>query len=290
MSISRRHIVVGVTGSGENTSALRWAAEESATTHREVTLVHAVDSAMLPRPSTGTAREELLTVADAVMDEVVQEYAAISGGQSCDTVLRLGQPAQVLTDVSRDAEVVVLSHRHLSSVRRIVTSSTAISVAAQTRCPVVAVPSDWSGDDQSADVTRWVTVGLHDDGGPLTVLEAGFEEAATRGAGLRLLHAWRTDPQYDDIIVSRIDPGWAAAVERDILDAAHPLAEKYPDVVVDVRVRHEWPADALAVQSLSSTLLVLGRHHHSRFTPHGVGSMARTALRTSRCPVMVVPS
>lgn len=288
MTSMRHGIVVGVTGPGENTTALRWAAEESAATHRDVTLVHAVDPGMLPRPSSAVT-DRLLPVAGALLEDVLSEYTSITGAPVCAHQLRRGAPADVLTDLSREAGLVVLSHRHLPAVRRIVTSSTSIAVAAHGGCPVVVVPSDWSGDDGKGNRGRWITVGVHQDGGSPAVLEAAFEEAAARGAGLRLLHAWRADPQYDDIIVERIDPGWQERIERDVLEPAQPLTAKYPDVAVDVIVRHEWPADALAISSLTSTLLVLGRRAHPRALPRGIGSIARTTLRTSRCPVMVVP-
>jgi nucleotide-binding universal stress UspA family protein len=56
-----------------------------------------------------------------------------------------------------------------------------------------------------------------------------------------------------------------------------------------VRAVHEWPTDALADLASTSRLLVVGRHHQHPLVPKRLGSVARAAIRTASCPVMVVP-
>jgi len=290
MNETRHGILVGVTAPGENTSALRWAAEEGAATHEGVTLVHTVDPIVIPPPpSVVVASEPVLAFAREALHDVVEEYTALTDGAPPRSALHTGHPAMVLTDLSENADLVVLAHRSLNAFRRIITWSTTMAVAAHAQCPVVAVPTDWPREGVSQDDPGWVTVGIHERGAPEPVLRAGFEAAASHGRRLRLVHAWRSDPQYDEIILRRIGTDWRQRTEEELLSAAETLTAKYPDVEVEATAVHQLPADALARLASTSALLVVGRHGQHASLPTRIGSVARTALHTGRCPVMVVP-
>src|SRR4051812_42649412 len=122
MNETRHGILVGVTAPGENTSALRWAAEEAAATHEEVTLVHAVDPIVIPPPpSVVVASEPVLALAREALQDVVDEYAALRKGPPPQSALHTGHPAMVLTGLSKNADLLVLAHRSLNAFRRIIT-------------------------------------------------------------------------------------------------------------------------------------------------------------------------
>ena len=287
---TRHGILVGVSGPEENTAALRWAAEASAATGAAVTLVHVLNPVVPPPPpSILMTTEPLRDAGKHLLRDAVAEYEAIADG-TCSSVLEEGHAASILAQLSSEADLVVLGHRHLSSVRRLITWSTTTPVAAHARCPVVAVPTPGPSEAGLADDgITWVTVGVHETGTPQTVLEAAFHAAATYGHRLRLVHAWRMDPVYDDMIVARIGEDWRERVAEEIREATEPLTAKYPDVAVEVRVEHQWAADALADLAASSALLVVGRHGHHPPLPDRLGSVARTVLHRAPCPVMVVP-
>src|SRR4051794_40991646 len=98
MSMTRHGILVGVTGAGENTSALRWAADVALADHLGVTLVHAVNPFLTPPPpSVLVSPEPLLDVGRALLRESVEEYNAIARGPECRSILHTGAPAPVLT-------------------------------------------------------------------------------------------------------------------------------------------------------------------------------------------------
>jgi nucleotide-binding universal stress UspA family protein len=282
-------ILVGVSGPEESTAAMQWASRHSALTGRPVTLVHVLNPVVPPPPpSILMASGSLREAGRQLLKDAVAEYGAIGG--ECGSVLREGHAASVLTQMSADADAVVLGHRQLSSVRRIITWSTSTATAAHARCPVVAVPTPGPTESTAPeDGTAWVTVGVHEDGAPEAVLRAGFETAAAYGHRLRLVHAWRLDPVYDDMVVARVGDDWRETVAKEIRDAAEPLTAKYPEVAVEVRVEHQWAPDALADLAESSALLVVGRHGHRPLLPDRIGSVARTALHRATCPVMVVP-
>jgi nucleotide-binding universal stress UspA family protein len=141
----------------------------------------------------------------------------------------------------------------------------------------------------TGDGQDWVTVGVHEDGVPEAVLRAGFEEASSRHSPLRVVHAWRLDTGYDDIIVRRVDGEWERRLESELRSAVEPVLARYPDVKVEVEVRHQWPAEALVEFAAGSALLVVGRHGHRPALPQRLGSITRSAVQNATCPVMVVP-
>ena len=287
MTTTTRQVLVGVTAPGENTSALRWAAEEAAARHAGVTLAHVVSTLLPPPPpSVLITAPPPLDVGHDLMGGLVAEYEGLTG-QKCASVVQQGSPARVLTDLSETAELVVVAHRHLPTVRRIVTFSTTTSLGAHAHCPVVAVPVDWPAADQEP---AWVTVGVPEGHVPESVLRAAFEAAMSRRLPLRVVHAWRAEPRYEHIML----PGpstaeWDSHHREQMAAAVEPLAAKHPEVDVELLVPHQYPADALAGLAATSSLLVVGRHAPFPPLPQRIGSIARTALRGTACPVMVVP-
>lgn len=287
---TKHGILVGVSGPEENRAAMQWAARHSALTGAPVTLVHVLNPVVPPPPPSILimASESLQEAGRHLLKDAVAEYESIGG--ECQFLLREGHAASVLTQLSAEADLVVLGHRHYSTVRRIITWSTSTATAAHAHCPVVAVPTTTGSQPAgSEDGISWVTVGVHEDGAPESVLRAGFEAAAAHGHRLRLVHAWRLDPVYDDMIVARTGDDWRKRVAEEIRTATEPLTAKYPEVAVEVRVEHQWPPDALADLAETSALLVVGRHSHRPLLPDRIGSVARTALHRATCPVMVVP-
>jgi nucleotide-binding universal stress UspA family protein len=179
-------------------------------------------------------------------------------------------------------------HRAEAPVHRIVTSSTAGQRACAATDAAVVVPQEW-GESEGEPSSTWVTVGVHEHQAPPQVLEAAFEAAGLHGWGVRLVHAWRADVVYDDIVMGRIDPLWRERVEEEMREAAKPFLAASKVSEFDVMAVHDWPADALTRVARESALLVVGRRSPKGPLPHRLGSIARTVLRTSNCPVMVVP-
>lgn len=282
-----RPLVVGVTGAEQNTAALRFAAEQARREGCGVVLVHAAHQMLPPPPpSVLLTYAEVDDVADRVVKEVAEEFLEIAGDAvPCTAYARQGGPVDVLVELSGEARLVVLQHRDLSRLARIVVASTANGVAAHARCPVVSVPEQWSPPDAA---TR-VVVGVHEEGAPLEVLEAGFAAARVRGVPLRVVHAWRLDGGYEDIVSATAVDEWRGQQLESLEQALQGMRARYPDVPVEPEVQYERPADVLVEQSAQSDLLVLGRHSSRRPLPARLGSVVRTLIREARCPVMVVP-
>ena len=280
-------VLVGVTGAGENTDALTFAISEARVLGEGMALVHAVHTLLPPPPpSVLIAADSWSEIGAAVMREARHELEVLLGDEPLpvSTLVRHGAPGTVLSDLSRQARVVVLQHRDLSRLQRIFTGSTVASVATHAHCLVVSVPVS-SSDRTAAGV---LTAGVHSDGGPRQVLEAAFAGAAARGLALRLVHAWRLAAEYDDIVAT--DPRWVPEVQAAIASASTELATKYPEVSLDIQVRHDWPADVLVRAAEDSERVVVGRHDGISALPPRLGSVARAVIAHASCPVMVVPT
>jgi nucleotide-binding universal stress UspA family protein len=280
-------ILVGVTGPGENTAALRFAAEEAARLGATVCIVHAVHD-VIPPPAANPLISYQVPwneVGNRVVSEAVEEFRALhTGTLEATSVARHGHPVGVFTELSSGASLVVLQHRDLSALHRVFTGSTVAGVAAHAHCPVMSIPPAWT----PAHSPGRVTVGVHENGLPASVLAEALAQAALRGWALRVEHAWKLDPAYDDIIMAR-DHEWRDQAETALRTTLERLTHEHPDVPVEVEVRHQWPADALVELSATSNLLIVGRHSHHALAPRRIGSVARALLRTAECPLMVVP-
>src|SRR6476469_1628130 len=119
MNLESQAVLVGVTGGGENTDALRFARDRAAATGRPRRLVH-VAQGLLPTvpPSVLVSPDVLIEVGKKAMHGVREELDELmrEAGTSVPVRSRVtsGDPGRVLADLSSEASVVVLQHRNLS--------------------------------------------------------------------------------------------------------------------------------------------------------------------------------
>ena len=280
-------IVVGVTGPRQETAAMRFAAECARREGAEVVLAHAVHVALPPPPpSMLMSFAEAADVAELVLKEVGEEFQELSQGSvPFRTVAVSGPPAQVLADLSAEAQMVVVQHRSSSWLGRLFVGSTSAGAAAHSACPVVSVPQNWEASSAPGEVV----VGVHESGEPLPVVAAAFEWAERTGATLRIVHAWRLDAAYDDLITARVAEEWRTERLRLIDAKLTALRDSHPTVQYELEVRHQWPAQTLVEDSGAASMVVVGRHSRHGRPTHYLGSVARTVLREASGPVMVVP-
>lgn len=290
-STERPRVVVGVTGPGRETAALRYAAERARRDDAEVVLVHAFRMAMSPPPpSVLMAHDSWRDVAGWIVKQVQEELDDLTGGTvSSRTVVQTGSPSHAIVELSRGARLVVLQHRDSGLLGRIFVGSTVNAAAAHAHCPVVSVPEGWTPPEGAPDAPTDVVVGVHEGGTPREALEAGLAEAEATGARLRVVHAWRLDTAYDDIITARVAEDWRIEQELALAAVVERLREDHPAVRAHVEVHHQWPAQVLVDLSETAGLVVVGRHGAHGWLPGHLGSVPRTVLREGAGPVMVVP-
>jgi nucleotide-binding universal stress UspA family protein len=279
--------VVVAVGRHGSEAAVEFAVEEA---QRAGCPVHLVQVVALPNtveyagsyPSAGAAADAEIEQALAHARKLAAETPTEVTAERVDSRPLVGQLVH-LADRNR---MIVLQHRRLGNLRRIVAGSTTNGVASRANVPVVSVPDDWS----AASEPSTVTVAVQDAHEAGSLLREGFEQARARGAKLVVLHAWWLASGYDSVVVD--DDMRADLAARTRADLAPDLAElegEFPEVTVEVQVRHAPPVEALLDAAERSALLVLGRRHHLLPLGSHLGPHARAALNHSACPVLLVP-
>ena len=142
----RQPIVVGVDGSPTADAAARWAVGQAALVGSAVRVVHAWqypyagDLSALSDKGAPTAFE---AAAKGVLDALVARVRAGCDGDGVEIVaeLRHGDPASVLLEAGKGAQLLVVGTRGLGPVRGALLGSVAQRCLAGAPCPVVVVPT-----------------------------------------------------------------------------------------------------------------------------------------------------
>lgn len=279
-------IVVGVDGSESATDAVLWAADRAREQDATVRLIAAAGwahyRAMGPRAlDPESYRQAALTAAGQHLRAATDAAARILPTTRIRSEVREGGPAEVLQDESARASLLVLGSRGRGGFRGLLLGSSAVTLAAAARCPVVVVRARPTPDGP-------VAVGV--DGSPAseTALGFAFETAARRRAPLLAVHAWQEEI-YDPAVVVLIDQEAEERREQDALEQA--LAGwrgTFPDVEVVTRVVHGPASGALVEASSGAQLLVVGSRGRGGMAGLVLGSASQAALHHASCPVAVV--
>lgn len=138
-------IVVGVDGSVGARAALRFALEEARLRGADVRAVAAwhlpasVYAGAYATPDTALVEQGLETDARDAVTRTVDEIAR---GTTVETVVREGQPATVLLDEAKDADLLVVGSRGLGGFRGLLLGSVSQQCAHHASCPLVIVPHE----------------------------------------------------------------------------------------------------------------------------------------------------
>jgi nucleotide-binding universal stress UspA family protein len=276
-------VIAGVAGSDRGLEAARFAADEASRRGAPLRLVTVVpwpyDGLSAPPPDL-----DLPALLHRSGESVVGAAADTVADVDVSTSVLDGDPVSVLTELSVDAQLVVLGGRGVGGIAGLVLGSTASGVVAHAHCPVVVLPDD------SAVVVHGrqsVVVGVEGRPRDEDVLAFAVAEAARRGTDLVAVHAWQD--VVLDLPLREVSPliDWAgvrADEERVLAEALAGWREKEPDLVVREAVVRDRPARALSAASLTAQLLVVG--HRRRRSP---GSTTHGVLHRAGCPVAVVP-
>lgn len=271
-----RRVVVGVDGSLIAVRALDWATEDAV--RRNATL-HILCAA--PDP------DEAAPVLAAAAARVRARHPELP----VTTAAAEGTAVRALARESESAALTVVGTRGLGRLTGAVFGSVSLGLAAHTHGPLLVVRGDHRCDDG-----REVLLGLESDTDADAAAYA-FQEAERRGVRLRVLHSWthrHTAPEMPSPIPgtspgqraeARRAAGEAAVVRFDVAD----LRRQYTEVGVDTLTVRTDPAHALLEATREAGLVVVGAHRHGHGAVTRLGTVGRTLLHRSHCPVVVVP-
>lgn len=282
---SRGHVVVGADGSERGYTGVRYAAEEATRRGVPLDVVHVIPGYLPVGPFLVIPEGSLQEFGSAIVDRAAHVATEQVPGLTVTRHLLSGNRVRELIAFSRDAALLVLAARHLSVLDHLMTGATVTAVVSRATCPVVVVPVDWKPPQTSH---RRVVAGYKSSHHSAELFESAFPVAEELGAELVVLHAWKLEGVYDDVISGRVEEARWNAEERALIETSLTgYRESFPDVTVRVVVVHDRPTHALVHASRTADRVVLVKPAHGA-PLHHLGTTARAVLRMSACPVEMV--
>jgi len=242
-------------------------------------------------------RGDVLTIAHAgetyercraVLDEAAARAHAAAPGVTVRPYPAEENPAEMLLDQARSAELTVLGpgRRRLFSM-----GAVAERVVDHAPGPVVIV----RGTDHAA--VRSVAVGVDPwpDGreASLLAVEFAIEEARLNGARLDAVASYWSPEPPAPILGQVVGAEFAArrvAAGRAIEEIVAPYAEKHPEIPVTVELSAQPPGPVLEQFARRADLVVVGCRDHGPVGRFMLGSVGHGLAHHAACPVAIVRS
>jgi len=286
----RSGIVVGVDDSPAAKAAVEWAAHDAELRSISLTLVHAVspnlttwqEGPLPPGLAEWQKNHGRRLLEDAV--KIVEKACHHGGPTQIHTKVSPSAAVATLTDLSREAELIVVGSSGTSGWQGRTLGSLSSGLIRHARCPVAITHDDDPASPQQLQAP--VLVGIDGSQGSELASAIAFDEAARRGVGLIALHAW------SDVDVSDwpdLDWRLAQAMSKDLLtERLAGWRAQYPKVKVRQIVVRDRPAHQLVTHSAEAQLLVVGSHGRGGFSGMLAGSVSESVAQLARTPVIVV--
>lgn len=273
-------VVVGIDGSEQSGTALRWAAAYAARYTAPLQLVYVIDVPMEYGPGvTGPLFDyaALRERAESVVAAAKTEAATLTGTE-ITTVIGEGSAVLELRTRSESARLVVVGSRGFGAFRRTLLGSVSTSLARNAACPVAVIP------EHEFAVDGPVVVGVDGSACSVAAVAAAFDEAARRDTRLVAVHTWSEFYRYDSRATMQ------AEAEAVLSESLAGYAEKYPEVRVDRLVVQDRPAHAILAAAETAQLVVVGSRGRGGFLGMALGSVAQAVLHGADCPLIVIRS
>ncbi|WP_406164666.1 universal stress protein [Streptomyces sp. NBC_00996] len=310
-----RTITVGLDGSPESRAAAEWAAREAKLRDLPLKIVHIWEPVPEPRaqaPLLGGETHQHWTERSEMGVPPTEGWGRIPRDAAEGISLRhpgvevtsehvAGRPGEVLAEVAKSAELLVLGSRGLAGIGGFMVGSVGLSVVAHAERPVVLVRAlepaadehemDPAGVPSAATPFRPVVLGLDVERPDGTLLEFAFDAAARRATSLNVVHGWFPPPYYAYGTPANpaLHEALALSDSKTLAEALRPWRQKFPDVEVVETSRYGSAAVHVVDASREASLVVVGRRiRRSPFGAH-IGHITHAVLHHSTAPVAVVP-
>jgi nucleotide-binding universal stress UspA family protein len=215
-------------------------------------------------------------VARDLLEESAQLAADHRPGLAITTEHLHGHVVQELREASTRGSELVVGQRGLNRFAELMLGSTGLAVAGHTETPVVVVRGE-------AVAPRGEVVVGTDLGDEMSrPLKYAFEAARSRGASLRVLHAWDATAGVRAVVKGYADP-----LDR-LEEQLAPFRELFPEVKATEMMVYDHVLSALIEASCSADLLVVGSRGRRALAGTLLGSTGHGMLHHSHCPVAII--
>ena len=281
-----RDIVVGVDGSTESDAALHWAAHEAQWHGAKLTVLHAHEPAQhaFHTPLEESYERDLGRIAQVIVDSAVTEAHSLAPAVRSWGETTSDGAAAGLIRASRAGAMVVVGSRGRGGFAGLLLGSVSQHVATHAVGPVVVVRAGSERTDGP------IVAGIDESEGSDHVLDVAFEEAASRGARLVVLHAYLPDVRTWGLDLPpevEVEDVRRSAESDRLIGIVAPWREKFPTVDVQIAVVEGQTAARLVDASTTAQLVVVGSRGRGGFTGLLLGSVGLQLLHHSGCPVLI---
>jgi nucleotide-binding universal stress UspA family protein len=273
-------IVVGVDGSEVANDALVFAADEADRRDSKLIVAHA------GRPTHARpAGSEVQAFDDILRQEVVATLAETHPRLGYQIVQRATDPADLLIELAREADLLVVGTHRAGRLRGFVLGSVSQRVAAQAACTVMTI----SGAPAYPDGP--IVLGASASPGGTAALHFACREARLHGRPMRVVRSITTEDRAvppGDFEVGPASEALHAAARAELDAILRESREAYPDLTIYGEVWVADPFSALLDAADEASLLVIGsRRSPDSALPH-LGPVAAWLLHQATCPLAIV--
>lgn len=278
-------IVVGLDGSANSLAAARWAYDEAQLRRAAVEAVTTWDRSRprhLPDRSRHMTDREIVEACERMQQ---QQLADLQGGAvSVVTRTAQGDPAEVLTELSQSADMLVVGARGRSGLAGLLLGSASLACSQHAACPVTVVPARYPAHRAHAPIV----VGVDGSRAARKALRVAAEEAQIRDCHLIAVHAVFVPPPYGTEIYAPADDQLVEESGRQLEEAIGLVQADFPTVPIEPKVVAGHPTMVLDEESSVADLLVIGSRGHRKLPAAILGSVSLHLLAHAQRPTTVV--
>jgi nucleotide-binding universal stress UspA family protein len=220
-------------------------------------------------------------IADAI--KTVEDSVQVGPRPEVDSEVLFGGPVPTLTDLSKDAALIVVGSQGRTGRHRRLLGSVSAGLIHHAHCPVAVIHDEVAPCRESSKLP--VVLGI--DGSKVSepATSIAFDEASWRGVDLVALHVWS---DADMSTVYGAEPSaLQSAADKTLAETLAGWQERYPEVVVERVVEFERPVHHLLELAEKAQLVVVGSHGRGGFAGMLLGSVSTAVAQEARVPVIV---
>lgn len=275
-------IVVGIDGSETARTAVDWAAARARRIGSELLLVHTVPDFWLT--STDTLFPTVAKTFTRLLGDERNRISTAVPRDSIHTLVRMGEPAVVLGELSAEASLMVVGTDKHPGMHGQGFGAVGLQIATTSLCTVAVIPR------RPTTAGGGVVVGVDGAAEARRALLVAAAEAHSLGRALTIVYAspvpnpWLRGHLPEETLRQKAEDD-----QRLVLwEAAAAVAARYPDVLVhrlyEPRLR---AGEALVRAAKDADLLVVGSRGRNAVRHAMVGSVVPDILAHAPCPTLI---